>query len=287
MTLAEILKQNGVAEDTIRAIQNDMKTAKLFTTGEENADIRLGKLKGEHESVRQQLEAAQQKIAALEADKAEHSGSQEKMDEMHRQLEAAQAALQKSRMDAAIHIALMRGGASDIDYMTWVLQQKGDALTLDDKGNIDGWENTLASLKKKYPNQFEASGKKNIIENRLPDQEGHAPLSRSEILKKPYAERQKIFEENPEAFRAAMAAEKWNLSVIATGNCGYFVSLSRTLTTAHRMILQTVPISSQFSVSDLLSLACVPAACSAFCFFVSCFASLRFRLPSSFSAFKR
>ena len=35
MTLAEILKQNGVAEDTIRAIQNDMKTAKLFTTGEE------------------------------------------------------------------------------------------------------------------------------------------------------------------------------------------------------------------------------------------------------------
>lgn len=208
MTLAEILKQNGVAEDTIRAIQNDMKTAKLFTTGEENADIRLGKLKGEHESVRQQLEAAQQKIAALEADKAEHSGSQEKMDEMHRQLEAAQAALQKSRMDAAIHISLMRGGASDIDYMTWVLQQKGDALTLDDKGNIDGWENTLASLKKKYPNQFEASGKKNIIENRLPDQEGHAPLSRSEILKKPYAERQKIFEENPEAFRAAMAAEK-------------------------------------------------------------------------------
>ena len=79
---------------------------------------------------------------------------------------------------------------------------------------------------------------------------------------------------------------RWILSVIATGNCGYFVSLSRTLTTAHRMILQTVPISSQFSVSDLLSLACVPAACSAFCFSVSCFASLLFRLPSSFFSFQ-
>ena len=32
------------------------------------------------------------------------------------------------------------------------------------------------------------------------------------------------------------------------------LALSCTLTTAHRMILQTVPISSQFSVSDLLSL---------------------------------
>lgn len=208
MTLAEILKQNGVAEDTIRAIQNDMKTAKLFTTGEENADIRLGKLKGEHESVRQQLEAAQQKIAALEADKSEHSGSQEKMDEMHRQLEAAQAALQKSRMDAAIHIALMRGGASDIDYMTWVLQQKGDALTLDNKGNIDGWNTTLADLKKKYPKQFASGGGKTVVENRLPDQDGHAPLTRSEILKMPYAERVKTFDENPEGFRAAMAAEK-------------------------------------------------------------------------------
>ena len=208
MTLAEILKQNGVAEDTIRAIQNDMKTAKLFTTGEENADIRLGKLKSEHESVRQQLEAAQQKIAALEADKAEHSGSQEKMDEMHRQLEAAQAALQKSRMDAAIHIALMRGGASDIDYMTWVLQQKGDALTLDNKGNIDGWNTTLADLKKKYPKQFASGGGKTVVENRLPDQDGHAPLTRSEILKMPYAERVKTFDENPEGFRAAMAAEK-------------------------------------------------------------------------------
>ena len=53
---------------------------------------------------------------------------------------------------------------------------------------------------------------------------------------------------------------RWNLSVIATGNCGYFVSLFCTLTTAHRMILQTVPISSQFSVSDLLSLACIAYA---------------------------
>ena len=67
---------------------------------------------------------------------------------------------------------------------------------------------------------------------------------------------------------------RWNLSVIATGNCGYFVASTfsflpfrkrrvedpRTLTTAHRMILQTVPISSQFSVSDLLSLACVACA---------------------------
>ena len=66
---------------------------------------------------------------------------------------------------------------------------------------------------------------------------------------------------------------RWNLSVIATGNGSYLIALPfsscfhftylrlkeksrrpRTLTTAHRMILQTVPISSQFSVSDLLSL---------------------------------
>ena len=61
---------------------------------------------------------------------------------------------------------------------------------------------------------------------------------------------------------------RWNLSVIATGNGSYLIASPFsflpfrkrrvedpcTLTTAHRMILQTVPISSQFSVSDLLSL---------------------------------
>ena len=61
---------------------------------------------------------------------------------------------------------------------------------------------------------------------------------------------------------------RWNLSVIATGNGSYLAASTFsflpfrkrrvedpcTLTTAHRMILQTVPISSQFSVSDLLSL---------------------------------
>ena len=40
------------------------------------------------------------------------------------------------------------------------------------------------------------------------------------------------------------------------------------------MILQTVPISSQFSVSDLLSLACVVATCSVLRF--CCFQLLRF-----------
>ena len=67
---------------------------------------------------------------------------------------------------------------------------------------------------------------------------------------------------------------RWNLSVIATGNGSYIIASTfsflsfrkrrvedpRTLTTAHRMILQTVPISSQFSVSDLLSLACFACA---------------------------
>ena len=110
MTLAEILKQNGVAEDTIRAIQNDMKTAKLFTTGEENADIRLGKLKGEHESVRQQLEAAQQKIAALEADKAEREGDYGRVAEirygklqaLENEIKSIQEDLKKKQGDSAL-----------------------------------------------------------------------------------------------------------------------------------------------------------------------------------------
>lgn len=208
MTFAEILTQNGVAEDTIRAIQNDMKAAKLFTTGEENADIRLGKLKGEHESVRQQLADANALIEELKKSNQGNAGLQEKVAAYETQVQQLQAELMQTRIDAAVKVGLLDSKAIDIDYLTYKLKAKGDALTLDENGKIKGWGEMVASLKTQFPNQFEGSSRKQIIENRLPDQDEHTPMTRSEILKMPYAERVKTFEENPEGFRAAMAAEK-------------------------------------------------------------------------------
>lgn len=207
MTIAEILKANGVDDNAAKAILDAMKENKIYTASEENLDIRYGKLKGDHEGVTKQLAEANSLIEELKKSNKCNEGLQEKVAAYETQVQQLQAELEQTRIDAAVKVGLLDSKALDVDYLTFKLKAKGDALTLDENGKIKGWDDKLAALKTQFPQQFESSGKKTIIENRLPDQEEHGTLSRSEILKKPYAERQKIFEENPEAFRAAMAEQ--------------------------------------------------------------------------------
>lgn len=207
MTIAEILKANGVDDNAAKAILDAMKENKIYTASEENLDIRYGKLKGDHEGVTKQLAEANSLIEELKKSNKGNEGLQEKVAAYETQVQQLKAELEQTRIDAAVKVGLLDSKALDVDYLTFKLKAKGDALTLDENGKIKGWDDKLAALKTQFPQQFEASGKKNIIENRLPEQEEHGTLSRSEILKKPYAERQKIFEENPEAFRAAMAEQ--------------------------------------------------------------------------------
>lgn len=207
MTIAEILKANGVDDNAAKAILDAMKENKIYTASEENLDIRYGKLKGDHEGVTKQLAEANSLIEELKKSNKGNEGLQEKVAAYETQVQQLKAELEQTRIDAAVKVGLLDSKALDVDYLTFKLKAKGDALTLDENGKIKGWDDKLAALKTQFPQQFEASGKKNIIENRLPEQEEHGTLSRSEILKKPYAERQKIFEENPEAFREAMAEQ--------------------------------------------------------------------------------
>lgn len=204
MTIAEILKANGIEDNAIKNILDAMKANKIYTASEENLDIRYGKLKGDHEGATKQLAEANALIEELKKSNQGNEGLQGKVSAYEAQVQQLQAELAQTRIDAALKVALLDSKALDIDYLTYKLKAKGDEITLDDSGHIKGWDDKLAALKIQFPQQFEGGGKKNIIENRLPEQEAHETLTKSEILKKPYAERQKIFEENPEGFRAAM-----------------------------------------------------------------------------------
>jgi hypothetical protein len=62
----------------------------------------------------------------------------------------------------------------------------------------------LSGLKTQFPTQFESSSSKKIEEHKLEQSEEDHALTREELLRKPYAERMKIYTENPEAYKAAM-----------------------------------------------------------------------------------
>lgn len=204
MTISEILKAKGLSDDVIKGVLEDMKANKIFTASEENLDIRYGKLKTDHEGVTKQLGEANTLIEELKKSNKGNEGLQQKVTAYEAQVQQLQQELEESKIDAAIKVGLLSEKALDVDYLTFKLKNKGEALTLGEDGKIKGWDDKIAALKTQCPTQFESSGKKNIVENKLPDPEDHSTLSKTDLLKKPYAERQKIFEENPEAFRAAM-----------------------------------------------------------------------------------
>lgn len=204
MTIAEILKAKGIGDDVVKAVEDEMKANKIFTASEENLDIRYGKLKTDHEGKLAELTEAQNLIAELKKSNKGNEGLQEKISAYEGQVAQLQAELEQTKLEAAVKVELLSAKALDVDYLTFKLKEKGE-LALDENGKIKGWDDKLAGLKTQFPTQFEGAGGKKFEEHKLPNNEEWQTMTKSEILKKSYAERQQLFESNPEAFRTAMA----------------------------------------------------------------------------------
>lgn len=204
MTIAEILKAKGIGDDVVKDVEDEMKANKIFTASEENLDIRYGKLKTDHEGKLAELTEAQNLIAELKKSNKGNEGLQEKISAYEGQVAQLQAELEQTKLEAAVKVELLSAKALDVDYLTFKLKEKGE-LALDENGKIKGWDDKLAGLKTQFPTQFEGAGGKKFEEHKLPDNKEGQTMTKSEILKKSYAERQQLFESNPEAFRTAMA----------------------------------------------------------------------------------
>ena len=204
MTFAEILKARGIEDSIAKAIMDDMKANKVFTASEENLDVRYGKLKTDHEGKVAELTEAQNLIAELKKASKGQEDLQGKITNYESQMQQLQAENQRIKIEAEAKVSLLAAKAVDVDYLLFKLKEKGE-LELDGQGKIKGWDDKLAALKTQLPTQFEAESKKNIIENKLPgDDSGGDAITRESLLKKPYAERMKFYNENPEAYKNIM-----------------------------------------------------------------------------------
>ena len=115
--------------------------------------------------------------------------------------------LQQTKIDAAIKVGLLSENATDVDYLTFKLKEKGEKIELDEQGNIKGWADKVAALKTQLPGQFAAKGKGNFDGFRPMEknkQQQEQKLTKAELLKKPYAEQLKFFNENPDGYKEIM-----------------------------------------------------------------------------------
>ena len=200
MNISEILKAKGIEDATIQGILDDMKSNKIFTAGEENLDVRYGKLKTDHEGKLAELTEAQNLIAELKKSNKGNESLQSKITDYEAQVAQLQAELEQTKLESAIKVELLASKALDVDYLSFKLKEKGE-LALDETGKIKGWDDKLAALKTQFPTQFESASRKNILENKLPEDDGSGDsVTKEAFAKMGYQDRLKLFNENPGAY---------------------------------------------------------------------------------------
>lgn len=207
MTLAEILKSQGLSDEQIQTITGEMKQNKVFTAGEENLDIRYKDLQSKFEGKDKEHKEAAVLIEQLKKDNAGNEVLQGKITEYETKMTALQTELEQTKVDAALKVALLEAKVLDVDYLTFKIKEKGEVKLTDD-GKVKDIDSTVAALKTQYPSQFSSDSRKKIDENKLPSGDNKdTGLTKADILKKPYAERIKFFQENPDTYNEIMRPE--------------------------------------------------------------------------------
>lgn len=210
MSIIEILQQIfGATDEQANSFSEAMKTNGIYTTTHENMDIRYPKMKANYEGSQKQLDEANKLIEDMKKSTKGQEELQGKITAYEGQVQQLQAELEKTKIDAAIKVALLSEKVVDVDYVSFKLNEKlradGETLTLDDNGNIKGWDKKLEGLKTQFPNQFESAGgdgdgyevyKPNTL--RKPD--GDATITKEAFKKMTYQERVDLNAKNPKLY---------------------------------------------------------------------------------------
>ena len=198
MNLLEILKANGIDDEVAGKITADMKANKIFTAGEDNLDVRYGKLKNDYTASTQQITDLQSQIAQFEQAKSQNATL---IEEANKKLAELQEENARIKTDYALDRALMEAKVQDVDYMKFKLKEKHpEGFKLDENGKVESINTVLDDLKVQFPNQFSKTEKK-IEEKKLEKTDDtNTGITSEQFSKMNYHEKAKLFKENPEQY---------------------------------------------------------------------------------------
>ena len=202
MTLAEILKSQGLNDDQIQTITGEMKKNKIFTASEENLDIRYSKLKGDHDNLTAQHKEVSALLEQAKAGTKDNEALQGKFAEAEQKIAQLQKERDEARVDAAMDRTLMKAGAKpgDFDYLKFQWRKKGE-ITLDDNGEVKGGEDAVAAMKTQFPTQFAKANSVQVEANPLPTSDNNRPgVTKEEFARMGYQSRLKLKQEQPEVY---------------------------------------------------------------------------------------
>ena len=154
-----------------------------------------------------ELKSANDLIAELKKGTKGNEELQKKISAYDVEIAELQSQLQEVKIKAALKVALLSEKAVDVDYLTFKLneklREKGEALELDENGNIKGWDDKLSGLRTQFPSMFEsavADGYQVLGDNRLPGNDDSNALTREQFDRMGYQSRLKLRNEQPDVY---------------------------------------------------------------------------------------
>lgn len=175
-------------------------------------DLEIGRLNNLLNGKEAEISKANSIISEMKKDAKGNEELQGKIKDYETAITNLKAQLQKTKLNSALKVALLSEKAVDIDYLTFKINEKlkeqGKNLELDENENIKGIDELISETKTTYPTQFEtANDGKGIVIDPLKLSKGKDPdagITKSDLLNKSYAERNRIFNDNPEMYKQIM-----------------------------------------------------------------------------------
>ena len=192
MTLAEILAAQNLTEEQINAITAAMKENKIYTSAEENIDIRYNKLKEDKQAQDNEFQKAQELIKQLQDSAKGNEEIQNKIKEYEAQIEQLQADAAKAKLDYAIKAGLLERNVNpdSMDFLLFKINQDNKDIKLNEESKLEGID--FDELKTKYASHFKAedsNASKRLDPNSLPQggEPNNEPKSLADALKQKYS----------------------------------------------------------------------------------------------------
>lgn len=162
-------------------------------------------LEAENQTNASKLTEANNLIQQLQKAAKGDEALQGKVTEYQTKVQQLETELAKTKLESAIKVELLEAKATDVDYLTFKLKEKGE-LALDESGKIKGWDDKLAALKTQFPAWFAGEGKKIIEPNKLPEGDGGSgsAVTREAFDKMGYNARVEFKRSNPEQYEQFM-----------------------------------------------------------------------------------
>lgn len=192
--MEELLKSLGYTDEQIQAVIAKMKEMKIYTSKEENIDLRYQKLQDDFNAKDGELGKANELIKKLQDGNKDNEGLQNKIKDYETEIAQMKKEQEQDKIDNAIKIALLsnKAKADDIDYLMFKIKNGENKVEVDDKGSLKNFD--IEDIKKTYKNNFESKSGEFVDVKKLGSENGAAgtgdkeePETLLDALKEKYA----------------------------------------------------------------------------------------------------